>query len=214
MKKNVIIGVLILCLFPFMSAALSAEIGIKGGLNVSSLDFHDYGHDWDFDWNGGFQVGLFFTVPLSRSLVFQPELHYGMRDWWNNRWDEKGNRYWKLGYFELPLLLKYKLTRGNRITPTIFAGPYASVKLSAGEIDGEWDHHWDNIEVRVKDAFWGMVIGGSLDIDLGSINLILETRYNIPFEDDNDYRHWDNSRRGHRDGRRRNALICMIGFSF
>ncbi|HPD53323.1 MAG TPA: porin family protein [Bacteroidia bacterium] len=105
----------------------SPSIGIKGGLNYSSLNFSFTA--WDKP-KTGYHLGAFVNLPLSDRFSIQPELLYSTKgtrvpyritDWLD------GQVALDLRYLDLPVMGQVKLGRFAHIE----AGPYASLLLDA-----------------------------------------------------------------------------------
>ena len=91
------------------------KYGVRGGLNISNLDFEP---DADFSnlHRNGFVFGGFVDYGFTESLSLQVELQYSAE---GAKADE-----FKADYIQMPIMLRFHL--GDKIT--IGAGPMASLK--------------------------------------------------------------------------------------
>ena len=97
----------------------------------------------------------------------------------------------QLGYFDLPLLLKYEFTQ-NKLRPFVQAGIYYSILVNATK--GVTVSGTDNASggtnafenepaiVGAKDLFsnnWGAIAGGGVNYNLGNVRIVLDIAYHI-----------------------------------
>lgn len=141
--------------------AQSAQLGIKGGLNISNLS---YDNDYDADSRVGAHIGLLAHIPVDRQLAIQPELVFSMQG------AEFGNQELQANYLNVPFLFQYLAGRGFRLQ----TGPQVGVLL-----DAEWENEdgWDeDYEGRLKKTDLGWALGFSY---LSTSGLGVDARYNI-----------------------------------
>ncbi|GAB3561003.1 porin family protein [Spirosoma luteolum] len=104
------------------------RVGIKGGLNASSL-FYNSPSASNKNERIGFNAGVFAQAPLGEFLAIQPELLYTTKgaaaDF--NVLGATGRNTFKLNYAELPILLTFKLGQAVELQ----AGPYAAYLLNS-----------------------------------------------------------------------------------
>ncbi len=151
-----------------ISAGPSLELGLRGGLNSSSLSseetglvvsmretigsFIEYRDDIKVKRKAGSSIGGFVVVHFNDRFSIQPELNFV-----NRRakvegtanivvTTTEGNMYLdyelteeiELSYLEIPLLIKYRLPIQGRLAPSVFAGPVFST-VRSGTNDIELD---------------------------------------------------------------------------
>ena len=104
------------------------RVGIKGGLNASSLFYDSQGVDSKKE-RIGFHAGVFAQVTLGEFLAIQPELLYMTKGATANYnvLGFNGKNTFKLNYAELPILVTFKLGQAVELQ----AGPYASYLLNS-----------------------------------------------------------------------------------
>ncbi|GAB2544575.1 porin family protein [Spirosoma aerophilum] len=125
-------AVLVTGSFLFNSTDASAQgrtrIGVKGGLNASSLYYDSQGVT-NKNERIGFHVGVFAQAPLGEFFAIQPELLYTTKgasaDY--NTFGFSGKNTFKLNYAELPVLATFKLGQAVELQ----AGPYVSYLLNS-----------------------------------------------------------------------------------
>ncbi len=104
------------------------RIGVKGGLNASSL-FYDSQGATNKSERIGFHVGVFAQAPVGEFFAIQPELLYMTKgasaDY--NMLGFNGKNTFKLNYAELPVLATFKLGQAVELQ----AGPYVSYLLNS-----------------------------------------------------------------------------------
>ena len=106
----------------------SARVGVKGGLNASSL-FYDSQGVSNKNERIGFHVGVFAQAPVGEFFAIQPELLY-MPKGASATYDVvgfTGKNTFRLNYAELPVLATFKLGQAVELQ----AGPYVSYLLNS-----------------------------------------------------------------------------------
>lgn len=136
MKKtrNVLVAVaLTVGTVVFSSSDAAAQgrtrVGIKGGLNASSL-FYDSQGVSNKNERIGFHAGVFAQAPLGEFFAIQPELLYttkGASADYNVLGFINGRNTFRLNYAELPILATFKLGQSVELQ----AGPYAAYLLNS-----------------------------------------------------------------------------------
>lgn len=114
------------------------RVGLKGGLNASSLFYDSQGVSNKRE-RIGFHGGVFAQVPVGEFFAVQPELLYTTKgsSAEYNVLGISGRNTFRLNYVELPVLATFKLGQAVELQ----AGPYVSYLLksdlsSSGDITG------------------------------------------------------------------------------
>ncbi|GAB3808944.1 hypothetical protein GCM10028819_49060 [Spirosoma humi] len=104
------------------------RVGIKGGLNASSL-FYDSQGATNKNERIGYHVGVFAQAPVGEFFAIQPELLYMTKgasaDY--NILGFNGKNTFRLNYAELPVLATFKLGQAVELQ----AGPYVAYLLNS-----------------------------------------------------------------------------------
>lgn len=154
-----------------MASSVSAQhvnMGIKGGLNLYSIDGDNSSNN---ELKPGLHLGFLWHIHKSDNFAVQPELVYSVQGA-----NLPGSVKLNLGYVNVPILFQYMFNNGFRLE----AGPQIGVLLHAeSELSGNSDN--------VKDDF------KSIDIALaGGIGYVspsgfgLDARYNYGLSNIND----------------------------
>ena len=155
MKKLVIISLIVLLIFSGKAFAQESQIGVKGGVNLSTLSIDDNN---DKNLKAGFHAGVFTKIALTESFAIQPELLYSMKGVKYNFEDNvlaDGNANFNLNYLELPVKLVFNLSEDFEIQ----FGPYVSYLLNA------------NVDTDAKVlGFWN--VSGKEELDRENYNAI------------------------------------------
>ncbi len=118
---------LLLMVWGHIAIAQESSVGIKGGLNLSTIST-DEGSDKNL--KPGFHVGVFNKFALSETFALQPELLFSTKGLKIN-YDESsivdGETRFNTYYIDLPIYLVFNLGEAFQIQ----AGPYLSYLLSA-----------------------------------------------------------------------------------
>ena len=161
---------LLLILIAIGSASLAQEssVGIKGGLNLSTIST-DEGSDKNL--KTGFHIGVFNKIALSESVALQPELLFSTKGLKIN-YDESpiadGETRFNTNYIDLPVYLALNVSEAFQIQ----FGPYVSYLISANvDTDAEVFDFFqidsnDELDRKNFNAFdYGVAAGISFDLD-------------------------------------------------
>lgn len=184
-----VFGLAFLLVF-FCTSHLFAGVGLKGGFSLTGLhsatgDFrHVLGYELDRLRMGNlssFQIGMFDTFDVSRSFALQPEVYYSVRGGDATAEFEFGKPRIRttIHYLEFPFLLEYRIPLQGRLRPNLFIGPYGALKLSADKQTVTQGKE-ERVELdNVSTLDYGLMIGGSVEHDVFSGQLILDVRSNL-----------------------------------
>jgi len=208
MKKFITIAALILgVLFIFSATSVFAQyayFGVKGGINLANV----WGEDTDPDgalfigWDDkkikiGFAAGGYSTIVLTNWFALQPELLFTMQGTSYEYSEElPGYSFWvketlKLGYIQLPVLLKFYIPMEGNVKINAFAGPYVAYNVYAKarvQVEETGFEDYDEIEDIEDDWGWGVrkfdygaVAGAGVDFIIKGRQLTVDARYTIGF---------------------------------
>ena len=110
--------------------AQNVTFGVKGGLNLASIDRYINGQP-DPKFRTSFHIGGFVEAPLWNKFSLQPELLYSGQGFRIKYSDEVYVQ--KLNYLNLPILLKYYIS--ERLS--VETGPQMGVLISSNVSDYE-----------------------------------------------------------------------------
>ena len=164
-----------------IAAPLQAQttLGVKGGINIATVDTNVSDISDLVDSKTGFVGGGFVTLGLGSLFALQPELLYSQKGFQVDEFGETVK--FNTNYIEIPVLLKaqFKLAM---LRPALYAGPVLSFEtgctVSALELSVDCDDETVGVGDR-KTTEWGAVFGGNLDFILGPVILILDARYQL-----------------------------------
>jgi len=160
--------------------------GLKVGLNMANLTGDDAKiGNLDKKSQMGICVGGFITYSINEMFAIQPEVLYsatGARA----KEEVQGNilKAWmKFSYLQIPVLAKVTIPSQGNLKPSIFAGPYFALKLSA-KGGYKWGAESDTEDIdEAKGTDFGLVFGGGVDIGglgfLGKGKMTVDIRYNL-----------------------------------
>ncbi len=173
MKKLILCAVALfsgLTVAQAQSDSKAVQLGIKGGLNSSTISGDDIG---ELKSRTSFNAGLVAEIPISERVSFQPEVFYSGQGFdiqendQDNIFDTDDNVEYQLDYIQVPLLLKVYLVEGLSVE----AGPQFGFKIHE-EIDFEPNNDGGDIEIdsndsNVKDLDTGIALGTAYKFDNG-----------------------------------------------
>jgi hypothetical protein len=162
-------------LFLFSSSSGYAQVGIKAGIGVSDIIFKTHGQSsyLSFDNKGvthnlpklSYQLGLFKAIRLSDKWNVQLELlyiNYGIDYSTDYLYDDISYKI-DIHYLQLPVLVKYQITQGNKSATSLFLGPYTARKLKATKTI-EVQNNLQKEEVKNVNSFdYGGILGIGYD---------------------------------------------------
>jgi hypothetical protein len=181
-------------------------IGVRGGVNFASFSedvFTPVFEDADMGFMVGVDVAVFGKIALTDAFSVQPEFHWtqkGIKSTMTTQDNMDVEMTLRYNYLELPVLARADFGT-ETVSFNIFAGPSAGYALdgkyigknvpfggespSSGDFEEEleWDTEFgDN---GIKDNRWDFsaVAGLGVEYDLGSVKILLDSRYTYDFND-------------------------------
>ncbi len=163
-KMNAFAVALLMSLF--VVAQDPPKFGLKGGLNVSTLN---YNNNTDADWKTGFHLGGLAHIHLTPSFSLQPEVYYssqGAKIPINNN-----TLNLNLSYINVPFLLQYNFANGFRLQggPQVGFLVGVSDKVNDEELNAVSTANFKSVDVSLP-------VGISY---LGYSGFGVDTRYNL-----------------------------------
>lgn len=130
MKKTMLILCTLFLGVTVMAQTQKVKIGVKAGLNISSLTFDE--SELNSSGKTGFTAGIMVEVPLAKNFSLQPELLYSQQGAKTSFSDvDVKNSNFKssiqLNYLNIPVMLKYYVIKGLSLQ----AGPQIGILLKA-----------------------------------------------------------------------------------
>jgi hypothetical protein len=147
MKKNVKGLLITVVLFLFTISGSAQTIGLKGGLNLSTIsgyedvfnamkDLHIPGvpdiSGYSTGYAAGFHFGLMFQYDLPANFFLQPELLFstqGLKEEATGHEAETS----RLNFLQVPVYAGYKIDAGLGLNIILAAGPYLAYGISGSE---------------------------------------------------------------------------------
>ena len=161
-----------------IAAPLHAQttIGVKGGVNIASVDTNVPDISDLAESKTGFVGGGFATFGLGSLFALQPELLYSQKGF---KAEESGqSAELGLNYFEIPVLAVVKLS--TTLSPHLYAGPVLSIESKCKvTFEGETETCEEAREgaPRTKGADSGLMFGGGIAFQFGPGSLLLDAMY-------------------------------------
>lgn len=183
-KKPAILFLLVYSLA--LTGRAQVQIGIKGGLNISEMLtsgnpttlVEGNAQNMRYFPFTTFHGGVFFSIPLSKKWVFQPELVYssqGATDKPEKNYLVTATEDYRFGYLNLPLLIKYKLPVGFFVE----TGPQAGFLLRA-KINETMVADANTTQYNIKDQLKSIDLSWALGAGYCSpFNVGFDIRYNL-----------------------------------
>lgn len=152
---NRLLATLTVCIFLFSSARAQVSFGVKAGAAITSLpgDYNNYSKT-------GFYGGITGEAPVGEKFVIGAELVYSLQgnkqqirfaEWVpNERYIDNGKKEkMNLGYINLPVLVKYRLTKAVFIETGLQAGLLASAKVNTSQGSGDIKDNYESFDLSL-----------------------------------------------------------------
>jgi hypothetical protein len=180
-------AVCLVVLLPTGAGAQCTTIGIKGGLNVSTLSVDDPSNpSLELDNTMGFLAGAFIQCASAGWFALQGEVDYSQNGAKAQGEDPASEL--SLNYLRVPVLVMARLGSGKRTaTPILYFGPQVAFEtrcqVTTQENGASESFDCDSPELdaplETNLVEFGLVFGGGLDILLGGLKMQLDARYNL-----------------------------------
>ncbi len=160
--KRILCTLSVIVLITGAVAAQQTHFGLKGGVNVSSIEIDD---GEDYESKTGVHLGGLAHIHITRHFAVQPELVFSMQ----GGEDESENMKLKLNYINIPLLAQYMTNEGFRLQ----TGPQLGILTSAESKFGDLEVDSDD-DVSTADFSWVFGAGYLFRSGFG-----IDARYNL-----------------------------------
>ncbi len=184
MRRIFGIGLVLLVSSVLMAGPAAAQMGfgIKGGLNIASLNdlkSIDTIDQLEQESKTGFVGGVHLKFPLG-VFKLQVEGLYSLKGAKGTSHNGLSSEPWetKLTYIEVPLLLKYELPT-PALKPFFYGGASVAFLMKAEKRNERIDTDWVDITDNLKSTDYGLVVGAGI----GVFGITLEGRYTHGLED-------------------------------
>lgn len=192
---------LTIALFILLSITLTAkqaqaqvDFGIRGGVNIASLNDTDL----DAQSNVGFMAGFYLQYPIANSpIVIQPEVLYSQKGFELDLANNTGVA--NFNYIEVPVLVKFNYVLDGSFTPYVAAGPYIGflIDSSAEFNDVTFEDDLENL----KTVDFGVAVGAGFSYNRFNLGVRYSAGLTPVFEDD--------------DASAKNGVLSIVaGFDF
>ena len=169
-RVRVLISALTVAVLAVPGAAVAQELGFgaKAGVTMGTLSF-DSENTGDYGYRIGLAVGGFVALPLGSRLTIQPEGLFNQRG--AKAEDEGLETTIALDYIDVPVLVKYAVTRGGPRSIFVFGGPSAAFKIRSRATATFGDTTIDlDADEEIESFEFGVVAGGGVDFGKWSID--------------------------------------------
>ena len=177
----------LIALLPSGALAQDSALGLKGGMNVSTLSVEDPANpDLEFESQTGLVLGAFLECGGESWFALQGEVNYSQ----NGARVRGGSSASQidLDYIRVPVLVMARIGAEDRtLYPLVYAGPQLAFQVSCSvEADsdgGSQSYGCDSEELEnpleTRNVEFGLVFGGGVEYLFGSFKMELDGRYNL-----------------------------------
>lgn len=185
MKKTILLSILAAS----FSLAASAQPGITGGWNSNTYRYEMNGVQKSRSNVSGFNIGMFYRVPLSYHFLTEPVLLFSRKGAQNNATVFPVDYYrTRLDYVEFALPFMYRAPIDRRMDFSLGAGPFVSVLAHADVLTNysNGDRERDNYSIGTgnpddfKPVDAGIRFGGGLRF---ARSILLSASYDLGLAD-------------------------------
>ncbi len=172
MKKLLLfVAVIFLCA---TASEAQVKFGIKGGLNIASVDFESSGISISPDSKIGFHAGAMAKLSIAEQFSVQPELLYSVE---GATFDFDGDEMdINMNFVNIPVLFTYNPAE----IFSIHVGPQIGIPVTA---EFESEGQTEDIKDDIKSINLSAAIGAAVELDNGFTGGV---RYNLGLSDLND----------------------------
>jgi hypothetical protein len=182
--KSTITIVTVALLFVFQAATAQVGFGIKGGLNLTTLNVED--PELSYESRTGYHAGIFLRSKFDK-VGIQPELLLFTQSG-DLESSVFGSAQERFTYLSIPVMLKFYPIAGLNIQ----VGPQFGFLIDGErEYDSFWGSGSKDITDHYKKSDVSVSVGGGYDTNFG---LSLDVRYNIGVKDINNAADGDEAR--------------------
>ena len=162
------------------------EIGLLGGVNVSTFNLEKIENNNDLKMRSGFSGGILLRYVFDENFSVEPAAIYSMMG--GKIYSASGDHVYKYNWINIPLIVNMTFPMHDIIRPRLFMGPELGIILDADEEVTAAGGNSISIDVKnkIKKPNFCMVFGAGIDYALGTNNLEIEFRYNVGLNDIND----------------------------
>ncbi len=168
MKKAITLLAFLSLVISFPAGA--QHLGFKGGLNFTTLNLSDV-ENAESDLRLGYHAGIFFNIPVSETISFQPELLYSTKGSRTTYEDDllnlDGESTLNLNYIEVPLLGVLNLGEVAQLN----FGPYiAFLSTASYDVEGtllgsEYNESEELDQEYFRNVDYGLAAGLALNFN-------------------------------------------------
>lgn len=178
---------LVAAMFTPTETSAQTVIGVKGGIGIANLSLSESSED--LSSRTTFTGGGFATFGLGEMFFLQPEVLYAPK---GAKGDLDGtDATIAVDYIEIPVLFGAAFDLGgSSVKPRVFAGPSVAFEIgcdvSGTEGGVSLSFTCSEIELETKSVDFGLVFGAGVAFPLGSVQLIIDGRYDLGLSNIND----------------------------
>lgn len=154
----------------------NTHAGVKGGVNIANMSADPSDTELG-DSLPGYSMGVWWGVPVNRSMSIRPEALFTLKGDQQKDADTKV----KMSYIEVPVLATMSFLHDAKTQPSLFLGPSlgfnVASKATVADVETDVKDQTQTMEV-------GLVMGGGLDFMVGEKNSVgIDLRYNLGLTD-------------------------------
>jgi hypothetical protein len=230
MRRGLVIALVVLlvpCLTPRSSQALTPSIGFQGSLNIAKVSVENLGAGYEnksrvapaFGGRIAFPLNSFFTLESGLNISMQgTKLEYTgpVRDGNGNLLDNNGSvtQTGKVTYLTVPANAKFTLVTAGAFRPYLKAGPMVGIKMSAKNKTeytvANQSGTSEETAKEIKGFDFGLGFGGGSDFKIApKIDLFGELGYTLGLLDVT-----DNTKAGTKDSNKNRNFAMTVGMMF
>lgn len=161
------------------------DLGVKFGLARSHANISQQIPGITYRAMNDIAAGIFLSMDIiDGQLGIQPEVNYIVKGFDVREIDqaEEVSSKYKISYIEVPVLIYYKPPLRGRVKPGVFVGSYVGFAQKVIEVQTAFDEtEKRDLGDNLKGQDFGVLLGGNVRVRVRSLELLLDIRYSIGF---------------------------------
>jgi hypothetical protein len=183
---SVLVALCLVGLLPLKARGQGSTLGLKGGVNVSSLSIDDPARpDLQIESRTGLVLGAFLECGGESWFALQGEVNYSQNG--ARVTDDGTAAEIELDYIRVPVLVMARLGPEDRtLYPIVYAGPQLAFEVrcrarsdSGDATESDCDSEDLDYPLETRNVEFGLVFGGGVEYLLGGFKVELDARYNL-----------------------------------
>ena len=186
MKKQILAALALVAVGALFAGSLEAQsksigLGVRGGLNLSTVSWTPPPPGAEINSKTGFHAGLVVALDLHENFGIEIDGLYTQQGF--NAVEPGVDAYLNGAYIQVPLMAKGKLPVGSSVVVRVMGGPAVEFEMGCtvsgtqGGVEASFDCDDPIVAVERTKTLWSLMFGGGLGINAGPATVFLDVLY-------------------------------------